>query len=298
MTFPMAQRLCCRSGGCRQTGTAALKIFFINLDQREDRRDFLEGELRSLGLEAERIRAVPKDEVPEDLIERQKHDDPLHSLTPTEIACVLSHLKTWRRMLELDLPYALVLEDDAYLSKRLPQFLAEVPGVLHKTDIVRMETRNDRVKVGPLVARVAGVELRRPHSIQWGMAGYIITTACARRLLRDDRLFDEPIDVVLFDPAGSLFYDVRTLQASPGLCIQGDVLEAPEARPIWQSDIAAERRQRLIVVRGPPLNKRRKIKRETIRLWRQIVDALRAFGDHVFRRIRWRQIPYDSGKNE
>ena len=128
-----------------------MRTFFINLDDRLDRRAFMEGQLQALGIAAERIGGVRPEEIDAELLKYQDAKKPGPYLAPPEIACALGHRKAWRRMLELDLPYALFLEDDS------PVVVAftDIPGrsdacfsLLFKLDVIRLETRMQRVTLG------------------------------------------------------------------------------------------------------------------------------------------------------
>jgi GR25 family glycosyltransferase involved in LPS biosynthesis len=71
------------------------KIFYINLDKREDRRAEIEAELTNYDLidKAERIEAIPR---------------PHQGI----LGCTMSHLKALKLAKERDYEYVLILEDD------------------------------------------------------------------------------------------------------------------------------------------------------------------------------------------
>ncbi|MGH6949366.1 MAG: glycosyltransferase family 25 protein, partial [Vitreimonas sp.] len=210
-------------------------IFWINLDSREDRRRFMEAQFAELGLAAERIAAV----TPETLEARERGP----RLSPSEACVTASHCEAWRRMVKGQLPCALILEDDAYLSSALPVFLDEARPLMSTLDLIRIETGRRRVRVAPASERLnCGVTLQRVHSGQWGTAGYLISDRCAARMLGEPRLFDMALDDIFFDPQGPAFAALDWRQCAPGLCIQGHELEAQGE--LWRSDVTAQRRQR------------------------------------------------------
>lgn len=253
-------------------------VLWINLDARTDRRAFMEQQVAALGLSAERISAV----TPADLNTR------VDSLSASEQCVTESHRVAWRRLVESGAPYALILEDDAVLSPALPAFLEAVAPLMAKWEIVRVETGARRVKLSPALARAGGVALHQAFSDQWGTAGYIINAACAARLLDDPRVYERALDRCMFDPRGALFADIAWRQCAPGLCIQGDQLDAVEA--VWRSDVSAERDEAR--VRGRVKRSlAQKIGRELGRVGAQVRDAVRDGADAV-RGVSWRLIEF------
>ncbi|MGR6430408.1 glycosyltransferase family 25 protein [Rhizobium sp. PAMB 3174] len=276
-----------------------MKIFYINLDSRPDRRTFMEGELAKYGLTAERIEAVSAGEV-------TSSDDAFHRaifnfdlLAPAEIGCILSHQKAWQAMLDQGLKQALFLEDDMRLSPLLPAFLREVDASTTAFDIVRVETRCERVRLSRHSTTLScGVDLRRFFTLQLGLGGYIMTAECARRFLQDRRLFNVPIDHTFFDPLSPIFHEVDTLQVVPGLCAPGGSTREKEG--LWRSDIQTDRRsrqermltgQRLAAVQGWGT----KSFREVLRVARQVVSLGAAARDFLRRPFVSTKIPFWDG---
>lgn len=105
-----------------------MKIFVINLDHRNDRRAFIERQLKNLGLEAEFISATDGRNLT--LAEAQLYDESLSRkyngkpLAPGELGCAISHRSIYERMDRDGISRALVLEDDISLSRGLASLLA------------------------------------------------------------------------------------------------------------------------------------------------------------------------------
>jgi glycosyl transferase family 25 len=264
-------------------------IFWINLDSRQDRRAFMETQFSQLGLAAERIAAV----TPDALDAETRAMGP--ALAASELCVTASHRLAWRKLLEHELPHALILEDDAYLSSVLPAFLGAAASILGELDLVRIETGRRRVRVGPPTHRLdCGVTLHRAHSDQWGTAGYLITDRCARRLLAEPRLFAAPLDRALFDPLQPVLSANHWRQCAPGLCLQGDQLDRSSANALWRSDVTTQRRQSRVEDprRKAPKTWRQKLAREAGRTLRQGRLALRDVADYFSRGVRWTTIRY------
>lgn len=265
------------------------EIFWINLDSRPDRRRFMETQFAELGLAAERIAAV----TPETLDAQTRARGP--GLAPSERCVTASHAAAWGRVLDRDLTHALVLEDDAWLSRLVPGFLAEAGALMSELDLVRIETGRRRVRLGPASHTLrCGVTLQRAYSGQWGTAGYLISRRGAERMLAEPRLFDMALDDVFFDPQGPAFASLAWRQCAPGLCIQGHQRHAHAAEGLWRSDVTTERRRRRAADprRKQPLKWTQKLAREAGRLARQARLMIEAAQGFLARGIRWTTIRF------
>lgn len=77
--------------------------FFINLDSRPDRKQHVEGQMRTLGIPAERFKAI--------------------KLKNGAIGCSMSHIKLLEMAKANNLPHILIVEDDILFTK--PSVFAE-----------------------------------------------------------------------------------------------------------------------------------------------------------------------------
>lgn len=261
-----------------------MQIYWINLDRRSDRRAFMERQFSEFGLSAERVSAVEPAS-----LDRFLPQSALRTLAARELCVTASHRVVWMRMLERGISHALVLEDDARLSRLLPQFLDEAEQPAQVFDIVRIETGHRRVRTGPATERLpCGVVLRRAYSDQWGTAGYIISARGAAQVVDHSGLYDMPLDHFLFNPRGPGFALLDWRQCEPGLCIQADRLDA--GHPMADSDVTSERRRGMKKSRAKSLGT--KAAREGARLGRQAAALARDVHDLVTRGIFWRRIRY------
>lgn len=222
-----------------------MNIFYINLDSRPDRRKFIEDQFLKLGLDGIRVSAVSRDQIELDILGRYcVGDRPTRKLlTPSELACSLSHRKAWRLLLDAGLNFAVVLEDDACLSSHLPQFLAELDARPLGHDFIRLETRLKPTWISTPVGERSDVTLHRWMSYETGSAGYIISAKCARELLSldDELFFSKEIDDLLFDPRSTLFQQFSSVRTVPGLCIPADFAGHIQTDDVGKSDLATPR---------------------------------------------------------
>ncbi|WP_055045270.1 glycosyltransferase family 25 protein [Devosia sp. A16] len=217
----------------------AIPVYYINLASRPDRRAFMEAQFERLGIAAERIEAVRMDEVPPALIAWHETTHSLWRLAAGDLACGLSHQRSWEHLLQSGAPAALVLEDDVQLAAPLLDFLdPELPGQLG-ADLFKLETFHSPVKLGSASQRVGTTELRELCSSQMGGAAYILTRETARRSLSSPLRNQMGIDRFLFGRGGYHLLRSRVLQAIPSPCIQIDKLDAADR--IGESNIAATR---------------------------------------------------------
>ena len=78
--------------------------FCISLETAVDRRNRMKDRFDYFGMDVSFCRAATPDECRENFIDY---------LSPTQRACTQSHINIWRYILENEIPYALILEDDA-----------------------------------------------------------------------------------------------------------------------------------------------------------------------------------------
>lgn len=88
-------------------------IFVIHATSFTQRRQFIEAQMKTLGLPFEFVLDFDIPDIPEDLRRQIFRDD---SLSPAQQSCALKHWQAHRLMVERQIPRALVLEDDVILS--------------------------------------------------------------------------------------------------------------------------------------------------------------------------------------
>lgn len=111
-----------------------MKVYVINMERSASRREVIETQLKRLGLNYEIVSAVDG---------RQMSDEELEQMTArkedfmkSQAGCMLSHLKVYKRMLEEQDEYALVLEDDVIATeKSMKKVLKEIEPYLNRNHI-------------------------------------------------------------------------------------------------------------------------------------------------------------------
>lgn len=262
-----------------------MRVFYINLDRRTDRRAYMEAQFEALGLPAERFPATTPADISAADLAPATYGDARRCLTPTEIATSISHQRVWRRMIEDGNPHALVLEDDCELSPRFPAFLAEIDRAGSVPGLVRLETRlRSQILSRRATRSVLDIGLHRPFTWEWGSAAYIISAEEALRVLASPERFRVPIDDMLLSPDSAMRVSGSLLQAVPALAFvpEDGVDEGTQPASVRRSDVQAERLLRFEDEK--PKAKVRKLAREVRRIRRQVADIRRVLRHRIFGR--------------
>jgi glycosyl transferase family 25 len=105
-----------------------MRAIVINLKQASQRRRMMAAQLEWPGMPAYEFLDAVDGRLLDPVVCRTIYDEAAairhkRPLTAPEIGCAASHLQAYRRMLEQDLPVALILEDDALLGHQCIQVL-------------------------------------------------------------------------------------------------------------------------------------------------------------------------------
>lgn len=168
--------------------TSKLPVFVISLKSASDRRKLIREQLEKLNFEFEFFDAF---------IGKNYADNPAYynekkalkaegrKLRAGEVGCALSHNAVYRLIVERELPYALILEDDAIISEDLPEVLEKLLPYLQGARIIQLE-RCDIYKKSSTRSLVKGYSLVSPRFIKEGSiaqtAGYLISFEAAQAI--------------------------------------------------------------------------------------------------------------------
>jgi len=229
-----------------------MRIYYINLDRRTDRRDQMEERLYALGLKASRISALIPDQLSEATRAFSCNPQKFYWMTPEECACTQSHLKALRTFLEGGDSHGLILEDDVVLSRRVPDFLAAFETAPPPIDIVRLETFLDVQRLAPRADHLIGtIELKRSRTWAAGAAAYIVNRRAAAHVLESIWPQLDVIDRPLFNPYEPVGRHLSVRHCMPGLAIQMHRLQPGHS----DSDLQASRLARESMRRLSPLTR-------------------------------------------
>lgn len=119
-----------------------LKIFVINLERSKDRLDRVTSLFEAENISFERIDAIDG-KTEKKLVNQHRYSRiPMHKwfrpLTDGEIACALSHLKAYQEIIDQDLDYALILEDDFVLQDGWRECLLAIQNIKTPYDLIKL----------------------------------------------------------------------------------------------------------------------------------------------------------------
>lgn len=166
------------------------EIFILNLDRATQRRKTMLDRLATLGLVAEIISAVDGKEL--NAADLPHGTEPL--LSPGEIGAYLSHVSSWKVIIQRELSHAIILEDDVILSPDLMNIVEEIIALGIPFDAVRLSAIFPirGIPVASLSGNARLVLTTKPPS---GAQGYLVSLDGAKRLLSRLAVPKHPIDV-------------------------------------------------------------------------------------------------------
>jgi len=170
------------------------RVFVINLDESVDRMAFMKEQLDRLGLKFERIAAVDGRRLT--AAEISKAYSPFWSwlllgrfMTAGELGCAMSHQLAREKIVSENIPWALILEDDALIAGDLPKALDAIRRALRTYGLVQLHYYEHRHQVrdaGPL--GFAKYRLKTFQGNHASAAAYAVSLTAARRLDRGRRI--------------------------------------------------------------------------------------------------------------
>jgi len=256
--------------------TNSIPIFLINLDRRPDR----------LAQMTTRLGNLPFTRIP--AIDGGKLDDlefkiPLkkYRISKNEIACLLSHRKVWAKIIDEEIAYACILEDDVYLSNSFPDFIRNTDWLPISFDLIKLETFMGRVYLyrKKITARERYLqELGVTHA---GTAGYIFSIKGAIKFLNISRRLNMPPDGI-FEVENFKNTELEILQLTPALCVQENILY-PDAP--FLSDLENDRS---LILSKQHISILFKLWREIKRPFLQILNLIRV----ISKRLLITRVPF------
>ena len=190
----------------------SMQVFVINLNRCPDRKQYVTGQLETLGLPHEVIEAVDGQRLFLPDVRKEYGLSPFppgHSfnarhLTRGEIGCLLSHLGIYRRIVDDGIEQACIFEDDVYLHKDLPELLHFIASQPFSWEILMLghQSRRDPMDRGAATTRCGAAfmthyRIARPAEAPFGSYAYVIDRRGAEILLRHAFPLRMPMDCLL-----------------------------------------------------------------------------------------------------
>lgn len=166
-----------------------MRTFVISLLSAVERREKIKKQLDDLGIPFEFVDAVKGVDFydnPEYFNRTASMKYEKRLMNPGEIGCALSHQKIYRKMIEEDLPYVLIFEDDAVLSPDIVKVLPELEKNIKPNQLITMAKCDLTLKKQDIPLTEI-YNLSKPYMVKYGsMAqtpGYLITKEAAAKIL-------------------------------------------------------------------------------------------------------------------
>ncbi len=191
-----------------------MNIFVINLSSNVERRQFQKQQLFELGLDYKILNAISIDEISKESYKKH-YFDWQRPLRNAEVACYFSHRSAWQKIINSNMP-ALILEDDALLSKCVPELLKSFVNKKN-VDFINLEVAGRKKfisKIGENI--VCNSKLFRLYQDRNGAAGYVLWPSGAKKLLEHESLNG----IGLADSHIATCYSIKSYQVEPAAIIQ------------------------------------------------------------------------------
>lgn len=197
-----------------------IDLYLINMDKDVERLVHMNGQLHAHCLKAVRIPAVNGRDIPQDEFQSYGKNVRGNVWSTGALGCLLSHREAWKRLVLSGKKYALILEDDVYLSADISKIIQDLSWIPEDADIVRLETSTNRVKLKP-IGETNGRQICMVHSTCWCCGAYILNKDTADRLLNMPREKWDSVDYFLLSRETSEVARIlKVYQVTPALAVQ------------------------------------------------------------------------------
>jgi glycosyl transferase family 25 len=279
-----------------QAAARAMRCLVINLDRSPGRLAHMTAEFARIQVRFERVSAV-------DGLMRPEIAALSQILSPTEIACLLSHKACWQMIAEGDEAYGAVFEDDTVFAAKAGPLLADVSWIPADASIIKLETVFRKAVIAMMPSYVGfSFSVARLYGVHLGAGAYIVSKKAARDLLQAAEDFNIPVDHVLFDPTLATSSSKTIYQILPAACAQGLFLKDKSIELASQME---QDRSPYLMKRNPAKNRRKtpltNVKAEARRIGLQIANICRLrlekripfhhHGARIRRGMNWMEYP-------
>lgn len=221
-----------------------MKKFVISLSTANERREHISSEFGKKSINFDFFDALTPEPAALFAKELNLNVDE-QSLTKGEVACFMSHVFLWNKMISENIPHMAIFEDDIYLGENVKAFLTETSWIEPHWHLIKIEEFTPKVALGEKI-KVFQTEPQRAlfdlKSKNLGTAGYILSLHGAKQLINYIQSLDKLIalDHLMFE---KLIQDkvLAVCQMKPALCIQDVTLFSTKDSVRFASHLYKER---------------------------------------------------------
>lgn len=221
-----------------------MKNFVISLQSATERREHINNEFGKHNVNFEFFDALTPDTAKDYALSLGLNLDSI-SLTPGELACMMSHVAIWEKAVDNHIPYITIFEDDVYLGEDAEKLLNSTDWIQPDWHIIKIEAFAKKAYLSKDTHTVLDgkryvTELKGKNL---GTAGYILSLQGAKVYLdyiKDNDLL--PLDSLMFDNF-IINGSEPVQQLVPALCIQEMLLH--KNNPSLPSALLTDRKDRM-----------------------------------------------------
>lgn len=199
-----------------------MNVFVISVDSAKERRQHIREEFKKNLIEFDFYNAITPvtaleaaQSVGIDLTRKGV-------LTNGEVACLLSHVMLWKKIVDENLEYMAIFEDDVYLGKNTQSFFEGFSWIPNNVHIIKLEAFDKEVDLSffPKLLK-SGRALYHLKAMHLGGAGYILSRNAAEHFLKIIQSMSElvPVDHILFG-RDVKYGQYKVYQITPAICAQ------------------------------------------------------------------------------
>jgi len=254
-----------------------MKNLVISLNSKTERRQHIATEFQKHNVNFEFFDALTPD-IASSYAKSLGFNLDKSPLTPTELACMMSHIAVWKKAIDESIPYTTIFEDDIYLGVDAETLLNDAEWIQPCWNIIKIESFYEKVF---LSSETYDLLLKKRYIAQLksknlGAAGYILSLQGAKILL-EYVLHSEiqPIDETIFNHF-ILNNQEPIFQMVPALCVQEMIMKESLEPLSLPSSLEEERKVRNSLKKKDKKTISFKINREAKRLAFQVKELLLA----------------------
>lgn len=179
-----------------------LHIYIVSLKQDIEKREAISKTLQNFELKFSFIDAIYGKELSEDTISsiRAKSAGKLLArkfpLTPGEIGCTLSHLKVYQNILDNNLDWACILEDDVILDERFNIFIRNFQATGLNPEFLYILGGQDGLGEGQIIKSLKNIQIVgeqkfvktiRSSAVIYRTCCYLMSASSAKKIINSSR---------------------------------------------------------------------------------------------------------------
>ena len=221
-----------------------MNIFVISLENSISRQNHIKKEFSKEGIPFSFFSAITPNEI-KDTSKDLGIDISKADLTSGEKACFLSHFSLWKKMINENMEYICIFEDDIYLGECIYDFLLNINMYPKDFDIIKLESFDNPIFVDSIFhEKILNRDIFKLRSRNLGAAGYIISRKCAIEIVRVLKNVEkiEAVDHFLFECL-VLNKKINIYHIEPAICKQDFLIN--ESNENFISSLEAEREVRI-----------------------------------------------------